>query len=134
MRARSLRVLGSACVAALAVGLAAVQATAQQSNLSGNWIFDVTVDGNVTHPVITFTQDGQELSGRYTSATLGNHELTGLVEGDSFRFSFSAEIEGIPVNVTYTGTIESAERLTGSIDLGGFIDGTFTARPQPEPA
>jgi hypothetical protein len=32
--------------------------------------------------------------------------------------------------VTYTGTVESADLLKGSVDLGGMGTGTFTAKRQ----
>ena len=117
-------------VAALAL---APGAGAQEHDLTGAWLFDVTVEGDVTHPVVVFEQDGQELTGQYSSATLGDAEIEGTIEGDEFTFALQASVEVLgPVSVTYSGTVEDAETLSGRMDLGGMIQGTFTARPHED--
>lgn len=52
------------------------------------------------------------------------------VKDKSFTFAFSANIQGTSFTVTYKGTVESADALKGSVDLGGQGTGTFTAKKQ----
>ena len=78
---------------------------------------------------MTLKQDGEKLTGHYSSATLGEADVTGSVKGNEFTFTFSADLQGQVVAVTYKGTIESATSLKGTLDLaGGMASGTFTAK------
>lgn len=124
------RVAGGPLAATAGLFLALAQGVgAQQPDLTGTWIFEVTVEGPPSHPIVVFEQDGSELGGHYSSEMLGESEFEGTVEGDEFTFSFQADVELLgPATVTYTGTIEDAETLTGTLDLGGLVQGSFTAR------
>jgi hypothetical protein len=106
---------------------------AQAPNLSGTWLFDVVVDGGGGTPTVTIVQEGNALTGHYSSETLGEADFTGTVEGNTFTFTFSVDPGlGQQVPVTYAGEIESATALKGTFDLEGLGSGTFTAAPKPE--
>jgi hypothetical protein len=80
-------------------------------------------------PAVTLKQDGDKLTGHYSSPSLGEADLTGTVTGTGFTFSFNVDVGGQAVPVTYKGTIESATALKGTLDLaGGMASGTFTAK------
>jgi len=103
---------------------------AQAIDLSGRWRFEVTTDAGVGTPLVELRQVGDSLSGRYLSDQLGNAELRGTVRGNAITFTFRVELEGTPLTVTYSGTIESATAMRGNMDLGGLAGGTFTAKPE----
>ena len=72
---------------------------------------------------------GPSQTSHRSAATLGEADLTGTVKGNEFTFTFSADLQGQVVPVTYKGTIESATSLKGTLDLaGGAASGTFTAK------
>jgi hypothetical protein len=73
-------------------------------------------------------QDGKKLTGYYSSAILGDPDLTGSVKGKDLKFTFIANVQGTSLEVTYTGTIEDKDTLKGTLDLGGLGQGTFTAK------
>ena len=82
--------------------------------------------GGTTTPSVTLEQNGTELTGHYSSDTLGEADVTGTVDGDSVAFSFGAAAGGYEIDVTYTGTLQADGTLSGTMSLGGFGDGTFT--------
>lgn len=117
----------SVAVAALAVS-GAGQAAAQTTDVAGKWNLEVTTDQGVTNPSFTLEQDGGKLSGRYSSETLGEHDLTGSVDGSSVTISFSADIQGQPVSVLYRGTVDEEGKMSGILEIAdGAFTGTFTA-------
>ena len=106
-----------------------VSAQGAKVDLTGAWAFATQTDAGPGAPTVTLKQDGEKLTGHYSSATLGEADLTGTVKGCEFTFNFSANLQGQEVAVAYKGTIESATALEGTLDLaGGAASGTFTAK------
>ena len=114
------------------VALASVTAAAQaaKTDVTGKWTFTVQTDAGTGTPTVTLKQDGEKLTGHYSSQVLGEADLTGSVKGQDIKFSFSADAQGTQLQVTYTGTIESKDSLKGTVDLGGLGSGSFTAKRQ----
>ena len=87
---------------ALAVGAAAAQ---EPANVAGDWSLEVTTDaGGTTTPSVTLEQDGTPLTGHYSSEALGEHDVTGTINGNDFDFEFEGDVQGQSLDVTYTGT------------------------------
>jgi len=99
-------------------------------NLTGKWLFTVQTSAGNGTPTVTLKQEGEKLTGHYSSAQLGEAELTGTVKGSDMKFTFGTDVQGAHLEVTYTGTIESKDSLKGTVNLGGLGDGTFTAKRQ----
>jgi len=119
--------------AILALVLAASFSAAAQSgkvDVTGKWTFNVQTDAGSGTPTVTLKQDGEKLTGHYSSQTFGEQELTGSIKGNDLKFSFSADVQGNSLHVTYTGTVENKDSLKGTVDLGGLGQGTFTAKRQ----
>src|SRR4051812_9925421 len=119
--------------AILALVLAASFTAAAQSgkvDVTGKWTFNVQTEAGSGTPTVTLKQDGEKLTGHYSSQTFGEQELTGSIKGNDLKFSFSADVQGNSLTVTYTGTVENKDSLKGSVDLGGLGQGTFTAKRQ----
>jgi hypothetical protein len=100
-------------------------------DVTGKWQFTVQTDAGTGTPTVTLKQDGDKLTGHYSSETLGEADLTGTVKGSDIKFSFNASLQGQAVPVTYTGTVDSKDTMKGTLDLaGGMATGTFTAKRQ----
>ena len=131
---RRIRAGQAALVAVVALTIAILgttRASAQAKvNLTGKWIFDVQTDAGTGTPTVTFKQEGEKLSGHYSSQTLGEADLTGTVKGQTVNFTFMADLGGQAVPVSYAATIESKDALKGTIDIGGLAGGTFTGKRQ----
>ena len=121
------RVGGMLAVVVVIALAGAIEASAQ-TNLSSAWTFTVTTDMGVTNPAVTLVQDGETLTGHYSSEGLGENDLTGTVSGSEMTFTFAADLGGMVVDVTYTGTVDEDGMISGEMDIGGgLLVGTFTA-------
>ena len=105
--------------------LTTARLAAQAVNVTGEWTFDVQTDQGGGTPTITFKQDGEKLTGKYVGQ-LGNADLTGTVKGSAIHFTFTIDAQGQQAPVTYDGTVEK-NTMKGKLDIGGMINGTFTA-------
>lgn len=118
-------------VAVLVLSLASIAVAGQAKvDVSGKWLFTVTTAAGNGTPTVTLRQDGEKLTGHYSSATLGEAELTGTVKGNAVRFTFGADVQGTHLDVTYSGTIEGNNSMKGTVNLDVAGDGTFTATRQ----
>ena len=110
----------------LAAGLlTSARLAAQATNVTGEWLFNVTTDQGGGTPTITFKQDGEKLTGKY-AGQLGNADLTGTVKGNAIKFTFTIDAQGQQAPVNYEGTVEK-NTMKGKLDIGGMVSGTFTA-------
>jgi hypothetical protein len=117
------------CVLAMASLAQAGQAA--KTDVTGKWTFTVQTDAGTGTPTVTLKQEGEKLTGHYSSATLGEADLTGTVKGTDVKFSFNADLQGQSVPVTYTATVDGKDSMKGTIDIaGGMATGTFTAKKQ----
>jgi hypothetical protein len=118
-------------VAAL-LAIAAADASAQTVNVAGAWAMEVTTEaGGTTNPSMTLQQEGTRITGRYTSETLGDADVTGTVDGSRVTLNFTASLQGQDVPVSYAATVDADGVMTGTIDIaGGLASGTFSARRQ----
>jgi len=122
------RLLIAVCMAAVASFASAGQA---KVDVTGKWAFTVQTEAGTGTPTVTLKQDGEKLTGHYSSQTLGEADLTGTVKGAEIKFAFNADLQGQAVPVVYTGTIESKDSMKGTLDIaGGMATGTFTAKRQ----
>ena len=93
-----------------------------------HWALSVDTEQGTTTPSVTLEQNGSELTGHYSSETLGEADVKGNVNGNEVTFSLSANVQGYPIDVTYTGTVQDDGTLSGQISLGGLGGGTFTGK------
>ena len=119
-------------VAALTVSMAAPIALVAQApvNVTGKWIFTVETSAGSGMPTVTLKQDGEKLTGHYSSQNFGEVDLTGTVKGTAITFMFGADVQGTHLDVTYSGTVDSKGSMKGKVNLGGVGEGTFTAKKQ----
>ena len=99
-------------------------------NVTGKWLFQVETSAGAGTPTVTLKQDGEKLTGHYSSMTLGEAELTGTVKGSAIQFSFAADVQGTKIDVAYSGTVENNDAMKGTVTLGGLGEGTFTGKRQ----
>jgi hypothetical protein len=58
----------------------------------------------------------------------GTVEMSGKVDGKSATWTYKSDSAGGPVTVVYKGTIDSADRISGTVTAVEFpIEGEFTA-------
>lgn len=127
------RVVRSAVAVLSLIGGTAVGADAQgdkKLDVTGSWTFTVTSDAGSGTPTVTLKQQGDSLTGHYSSQFFGEVDFKGTVKGNQIAFSFSVSAQGQSIVVSYAGTVESSDAMKGTVDFGGFGSGTFTAKRQ----
>ena len=102
---------------------------AAKVDVTGKWLFTVDTGAGSGMPTITLQQQGEALTGHY-SGQLGEAELKGSVKGQEIAFTFSVDAQGVKLDCTYTGSVESKDSLKGKVDISGLANGTFTAKRQ----
>jgi len=99
-------------------------------DVTGKWTMNVMSDAGSGTPTVTFKQTGDSLSGHYSSQNLGERDFTGAIKDGKIEFGFNAESGGQAFSMYFSGTVESADSMKGSIDFAGMATGSFTARRQ----
>jgi hypothetical protein len=102
--------------------LFAIAALAFAADISGKWTFDVVLDAGSGSPNFEFTQSGETITGMY-HGTFGDAKVSGTVKGDKVEFTFSTDAGA----AKYSGTLDGANKMKGTVDYGEAGKGTFTA-------
>jgi len=114
----------------VASSLAVGAQNAAKINVTGKWLFQVDTSAGSGTPTVTLKQDDETLTGHYSSTNLGEAELTGTVKAGAIQFSFVADVQGMKIDVAYSGTVESNDAMKGTVTIGGVGQGTFTGKRQ----
>ena len=109
-----------------------ISASGQGVNITGKWLFDVQTGQGSGQPTVTFKQDGEALTGHYSSQLLGEADFTGTIKGNVVRFGFKANLQGTEIDVLYEGAVDvSGSGMKGSVNMaGGQLTGSFTGTKQ----
>jgi pimeloyl-ACP methyl ester carboxylesterase len=110
---------------------AGTRSPAQVANLSGDWVFSVNMARGTFEETFVFTQEGEKLAGTYKGG-FGEKPITGTVKGNQVVIVVAVVRDGQNVKATYTGTLESAGRMSGRLQYVDDPDdprGWWTAVP-----
>src|SRR5262252_7484570 len=93
MRTRILSIFGVIAVGLLGVNAASRQAT--KIDVTGAWAFTIMSEAGTGTPTVTFKQDGEKITGHYSSMLVGEADLTGTVKGQAIEFTVRADLGGM---------------------------------------
>jgi hypothetical protein len=102
-------------------------AQAAKVDVSGAWTFTVESGAGTSMPSVTLKQEGEKITGHYSSQLVGEAELVGVVKGQSIEFVVTAEVQGFKINLKYTGTLDGKDSMKGNMSSEAG-DGTFSAK------
>jgi hypothetical protein len=117
---------------ATAFGVASLAHLAAQDkpvDVSGKWALTVETAAGTGNPSVELKQDGETLTGNYSSQVFGEQKVTGTIKGTAITFGFTTEFQGSNVTVTYAGTVDGAT-MKGKVTIGEMGEGTFTGKRQ----
>ncbi len=111
----------------LGLSLGTAGAGASVADISGTWACSINLEGGPQDVKYTFVfkQEGEKLSGTQSGGS-GDHKITGTVKGNKVVFGYDVTREGQTKKITYTGTIESPNKMTGTLEFPKG-PGTWTA-------
>jgi hypothetical protein len=120
---------GRFLLVAVIVGLLVAPGFAQTAkvDVSGVWTFSVESAAGSSSPTITLKQEGDKLTGHYSSQIVGDAPLAGTVKDQTIEFTVTGEVQGTAIVLKYTGTIENKDSMKGKL-ASEFGDGSFTAK------
>ena len=123
---KSIRIWGALAASAI-VATAALAADA--SGISGTWTtsFDSQV-GKQTY-TYNFKVEGGKLTG-HSKSNFGESDLTGTVDKDQVTFVENLNFQDMPLVITYTGQVVSANEIKFKRDVGDQGGEEFTATRQ----
>jgi hypothetical protein len=110
-----------------AASTAAATQNEKPADVSGVWAFTIETGGGTGTPTVSFKQDGEKLTGHYSSQVLGERDFTGTIKGNAINFTVEADIQGQAVKVSYSGTVDK-DTMKGKVVLGELGEGTFTGK------
>ena len=114
--------------AVLCATAAASPLQATKVDVTGAWAFAVLSDAGASTPTVTFKQDGEKLTGHYSSMLVGEAELTGTLKGQTIEFTVKADVQGTALELKYEGTVDTKDSMKGKLSASGLGEGTFTAK------
>ena len=115
-------------MAAIAVLVSAPANGAAQTDLSGMWTLTIQSDQGDQPLPITIVQDGESLTASGEVPELGPIEMKGTLDGADVLFEWDLYIEGMELNIVFTGTIAEDGTISGTADFGGFGEGGWSAK------
>ena len=106
-------------VLALAL-LFAQQAPAKPApSVTGKWSVTLEMQAATATPTIELIQEGEKLSGVYVSGRYGKVPLSGSIKGRALAFSFTLNVEGSELTMTYKGEVAADyQSMKGVAALG----------------
>jgi hypothetical protein len=107
--------------------LASVVLAADASPVVGTWKMHTSIAGNENDQECTFTQKDTTLGGTCKTEK-GDLALKGTVDGKKVSWQYEVEFNGSPLTLVFTGTLEPATRMSGTIEVQPMgVPGDFTA-------
>jgi hypothetical protein len=114
-------------LALLLASTAALAVAADPGAFSGKWQVSQSIAGNENTQTCTFAQNGNDLSGSCGSEQ-GTIQISGKVDDKKVTWSFKTEYNGSPLTVSYAGTIDAQNKITGTVTVEEFsVSGDFSA-------
>ena len=123
--------LAATVVAAIAMTAAVSSRSAVLStDISGTWQLSVDLEtGGHGDPKFVFKQDKDTLTGSY-DGPLGQYKVAGTVKDNKAVFGFEFTQDGQTIKATYTGTIESPTKMSGTVTFADGPTGKWTGSKQ----
>ena len=118
---------------ALCVGLGAAQeAPKAPPSIAGKWVLTMVSENFTATPALELKQDGEKISGSYTSGRYGSFPLEGTLKGRAIEFAFTMNAEGTTVAMSFKGEVAAdGKTMKGKASLGDLGEATWTAeRPK----
>ena len=127
-----LRTLTLAVALLCGASLAAQQAPAppKAPSVAGKWTMSLELEIGSSTPAIEFKQDGEKITGTYTSQRYGEAPLTGTVAADrKIAFTVKLDAGGQEADMAFSGVVSTdGSMIGGKVQIEGLGEGTWSAK------
>jgi hypothetical protein len=103
----------------MAIACALLPLAALAADISGSWKTSFDSQIGKQEYSFTFVVTGTTLTGKAKSATSDTAITEGKVDNNTVTFVENLDYQGMPLKVTYTGTIVSADEIKFKRDVAG---------------
>ncbi len=96
---------------------------------SGRWTATFTTEVGEQQYTFEFLVKGSTLTGTAKSNLLGETQLQeGKIDGDKISFVENADFQGMPLKITYTGTMTSADEIAFNRNVADLANEKLVAK------
>ena len=111
------------------VAMVALAALVRAADPSGRWTATFTTEVGEQQYTFEFKVKGSALTGTAKSNLLGESELQeGKVDGDKISFVENANFQGMPLKITYSGTMTSADEIAFTRNVADLANEKLVAK------
>ena len=111
------------------VALLMLAALVRAADPSGRWTATFTTEVGEQQYTFEFTVKGSMLTGTAKSNMLGESQLQeGKVDGDKISFVENANFQGMPLKITYSGTMTSADEIAFTRNVADIANEKLVAK------
>lgn len=109
----------------------AAQTPAKPVPVAGKWAVTLEAESFTATSALEFKQDGEKLTGTYTSSRYGVTPLQGTIKERAIEFTFKLNADGTDVAMAFKGEV-AADGLSmkGRASIAEMGDATWTARKE----
>ncbi len=113
----------------LVVVLLVIAALVRAADPTGRWTATFTTDVGEQQYTFEFKVMGSTLTGTAKSNLLGETKLDeGKVDGDKISFVENANFQGMPLKITYSGTMTSADEIAFTRNVADIANEKLVAK------
>jgi hypothetical protein len=111
------------------VAILALAALLRAADPSGRWTATFMTEVGEQQYTFEFKVKGSMLTGTAKSNLLGESELQeGKVDGDKISFVENANFQGMPLKITYSGTMTSADEIAFTRNVADIANEKLVAK------
>ena len=111
------------------VAILALAALVRAADPSGRWTATFTTEVGEQQYTFEFKVKGSALTGTAKSNLIGESELQeGKVDGDKISFVENANFQGMPLKITYSGTMTSADEIAFTRNVADLANEKLVAK------
>ena len=111
------------------VAILALAALVRAADPSGRWTATFTTEVGEQQYTFEFKVKGSTLTGTAKSNLIGESELLeGKVDGDKISFVENADFQGMPLKITYSGTMTSADEIAFTRNVADLANEKLVAK------
>ena len=98
-------------------------------DIAGKWLVTMELSIGPSTPGLVLKQEGETITGTYTSQRYGAYPIKGTLKAGALQFSLKMDADGTPVTMAFSGEVSAdGQTIKGGVTIEGLGDGTWFAK------